>query len=147
MTLNEARTRFTRTVHEARLGTLDAARMREARAHLLAIRDGLGGRDRRQVEIYLSMLVHEWIDPPPPSPAPRSSDGIQEAQQLVMDAFQQEGTCLLRLAQAIAALERIAQLAKEAADRTERTAITLLCEPLVLLIARLERERAAGVPR
>lgn len=147
MTLNDARTLFSRTVHEVRLGTLDAAGVREARAQLVAIRDRLNGRARQQVELYLSMLDDDWIEPPPTAPRPGVSDGARETQQLVLDAFERHSRCLLRLAEAIGTLERIAELSREAADRAERMTIAELCEPLVLLISRLERELPAGAVR
>jgi hypothetical protein len=147
MSVEEARALFSRTVHAARLGTLDEPGARAAVAELAAIRDRLDGPRRRQVDLYLRLLEQEWVDTAAAVPGQESGPLHQQARQLMMDAFEQPGEPLVRLARARSALEAIARLAQQTAERTERMAIARLSEPLLLLISKLESELPAGASR
>ena len=147
MSVEEARALFSRTVHAARLGTLDEPAARAALAGLAAIRDRLEGVRRRQVDLYMRLLEQEWVDAAAAVPCQDSGPQHQQAQQIMVEAFEQPGDALVRLARARAALEHIARLAQQTAGRTERMAIARLSEPLLLLISKLESELPAGASR
>jgi hypothetical protein len=145
MTVAEARDLFSRTVHDARIGCIDGPAIRRAMDRLARIRDRMRGRERRQIELYLGLLEDEWLEGSPIAPAPDPSSHLRRAQQLLLDTFERDGCPPVRLANARTALEQLAELARDAGDAGERTAIARLAEPVVLLIRKLERELPAEV--
>jgi hypothetical protein len=60
ISLITARSLFSNTVDAARRGKLDWGDMRQARTRLTDMRDHLRGRERRQIDLYLTMLSDEW---------------------------------------------------------------------------------------
>jgi hypothetical protein len=147
MTVAEARDLFSRTVHDARMGCIDPRGISAAMERLSRMRDRLRGRERRQVELYLGLLEDEWLDLSAVVPTPDPASPLRLAQELLLETFEQGGSRSLRLSTARATLNRLAELAREANDAGQRTAIARLAEPVMLLIRKLERDQPAGVAR
>lgn len=140
-TVEAARDIFSRTTRDIRAAAEGGpGRLRGAMAQLVAIRDGLRGRERRQVEIYLGLLEEEWEDRPALEPG-GGSPGLDEARALVRDALRQRRRDVTR-----AALDRLAALARAAPGRSERSAIARLAEPVILLQTTLDESEYAGEP-
>ncbi|HEX4212372.1 MAG TPA: hypothetical protein VIA06_03470 [Candidatus Dormibacteraeota bacterium] len=140
MSVNEARTVFGRTLERARSGQAGPEEISRALASLDAIRRQLDGGERRQVELYLGVLEDEWADQVAAAHSEDAPPVLAEAQRLARAALESGGDTAVRLDTAHRALSSLAALSRGLADRAERLAVGRLCEPLVLLVGKLERE-------
>jgi hypothetical protein len=147
MTIEEARELWSRAVGAVRRGRLRPDGYRAVRERLLAIREGFGEPERSRVELYLDLLAEEWADATAAAPSSEASEQLRRAQQVLADGMREDDDRDARAARARTALRALHQLAEEAAEPAERLAIGRLCEPLTLLLGKLERERPAGANR
>lgn len=140
MSVNEARTVFGRTLQRARAGRVGPEEIGRALTSLDAIRRQLEGGERRQVELYLGVLEDEWADQMAAAHIEDAPPGLARAQRLARAALDADGDAAGRLDAAREALATLGDISGALADRAERLAVGRLCEPLVLLVSKLERE-------
>ena len=147
MTIEEARELWGRAVGAVRTGRLRPDAYRAIRERLIAIRDEFGEPERARLELYLDLLAEEWADATAATPSGGTTEHLRRAQQVLADGMREEGDPSARTLRAQVALRTLQDLAEEADEPAERMAIGRLCEPLTLLLGKLEHERAAGAAR
>lgn len=147
MTIEEAKELWSRAVGAVRAGRLRPDEYRTIRSRLVAIRDGFGEPDRARIELYLDLLAEEWADATAAVPSSGSTEQLRQAQHTLAEGMREEGDRSARLGRARVALRTLQDLAEEADEPAERMAIGRMCEPLTLLLGKLEHERPAGAPR
>jgi hypothetical protein len=147
MTIEEARELWSRAVGAVRAGRLRPDAYRAIRERLIAIRDGFGEPERARLELYLDLLAEEWADATAATPSDEATERLRRAQHALADGMREEGDRSARMLRARVALRTLQDLAEEADEPAERMAIGRMCEPLTLLLGKLEHERAAGAAR
>ena len=147
MTIDEARALWSRAVGAVRNGHLAPDGYRAVRERLIAIRDGFEGPERSRIELYLDLLAQEWADATAATPSSEATQELRRAQAVLADGMREEGDRSTRMVRARVALATLLDLAKEADEPAERMAIRRMCEPLTLLLRKLEHERPAGAAR
>jgi hypothetical protein len=147
MTIEEARELWSRAVGAVRAGRLKPDEYRTIRERLVAIRDGFGEPERARIELYLDLLADEWADATAAIPSSEATEQLRQAQHVLADAMREDGDPSARMARARVALGALHDLAEQAGEPAERMAIGRMCEPLTLLVGKLERELAAGAAR
>jgi hypothetical protein len=147
MTIEEAKELWSRAVAAVRGGHLTPDGYRAVRERLARIRDGFEEPERARVELYLDLLAEEWADATAATPSSEATEELREAQAVLAGAMREEGDHGTRVARARTALRALHALAEQADEPAVRMAIGRLCEPLTLLLGKLEHERPAGAAR
>ncbi|MBO0691175.1 MAG: hypothetical protein J2P40_16595 [Candidatus Dormibacteraeota bacterium] len=147
MTIEEARELWSRAVGAVRTGRLRPDAYRTIRERLVVIRDGFGEPERARLELYLDLLAEEWADATAATPSTEATERLRQAQDVLADGMREDGDRRARMLRARVALRALGDLAEEADEPTERMAIGRMCEPLTLLLGKLEHERPAGAAR
>lgn len=144
MTIEEARELWSRAVGAVRAGRLRPDAYRTVRERLVTIRDGFEEPERARLELYLDLLAEEWADATAATPSIEATERLRQAQDVLVDGLREEGDRSARTLRARGALRALQHLAEEADEPAERMAIGRMCEPLTLLLGKLEHERAAA---